>query len=176
MSMWRLASTQSRYDGQNQSNICSVESSVLLCGGNCVTREFIQCTCIGSGYLSDPLCVSQQSSHPRPCHPWVFLSSLRPLLSLLRHTTAPTPLTGIRLNPCAIRSGVDRLAIWPIRLQTQSLPIPRTLLVRQYLHLSLSRSRSLSVNLHVHFTPAQYIPVHKHLSQMHQRIRVGPRV
>ena len=26
VSMWRLASTQSRYDGPNQSNICSVET------------------------------------------------------------------------------------------------------------------------------------------------------
>ena len=29
------------------------------------------------------------------------------------------------------------------------------------------------VNLHVHFAPAQYVPVYKHLSQMHQHFRVG---
>ena len=34
----------------------------------------------------------------------------------------------------------------------------------------------LSVDLHKHFTPAQYIPVYRHLSQMHQRIRVGSRL
>ena len=34
-------------------------------------------------------------------------------------TTTPTPLTGTRLNRVRLRSGVDRLAIWPIRLQTQ---------------------------------------------------------
>ena len=33
-----------------------------------------------------------------------------------------------------------------------------------------------SVNLHVHFTPAQYIPVFMHLSQMHQRIPVASRL
>ena len=41
--------------------------------------QFIQCTCIGSRCLSDPLCVSQESSHPRPCHSWVFLISLHSL-------------------------------------------------------------------------------------------------
>ena len=46
--------------------------------------QFIQCTCIGSRYLSHSLCVSQKSSHPPPCHSWVFLTSLRSLLSLLR--------------------------------------------------------------------------------------------
>ena len=30
--------------------------------------------------------------------------------------------------------------------------------------------------LHVHFTRAQYSPVYKHLSQVHQRIRVGSRL
>ena len=33
-----------------------------------------------------------------------------------------------------------------------------------------------SVDLNVHFTPARCIPVYKHLSQMHQRIRVGSRL
>ena len=59
-------------------------------------------------------------SHPirAPCHSWVFLSSLRSLLSLLRrrhrHRWLESDLTHARL-----RSGVDRLAIWPIRLKTQ---------------------------------------------------------
>ena len=44
------------------------------------------------------------------------------------------------------------------------------------LSLSLSLSARESVNLHVHFTPAQYTPVYKHLSQMHQRIGVGSRL
>ena len=37
-------------------------------------------------------------------------------------------------------------------------------------------SWTLSVALYVHFTFAQYISVYKHLSHMHQRIRVGSRL
>ena len=47
--------------------------------------HFIQCTCIGSRCLSDSVCLSKNI-------PSAHLSS---------STTPPTPLTGIRLNPCA---------------------------------------------------------------------------
>ena len=53
-----------------------------------------------------PVCVSQKSFHPWPSQSWVFLSLLLSLLSSLR--------------PLRHRSGVDRLAILPIRLQTQN--------------------------------------------------------
>ena len=36
--MWRLGSTQSEYDGPNQSNICSVENSVLSYRSKSVKR------------------------------------------------------------------------------------------------------------------------------------------
>ena len=69
--------------------------------------------------MSDPVCVSPKSSHPRPCHSWVFQSSLRSFLSWLRllrhrHHRLESDSTRARLS-----SGVDRLVIWPIRLQAQ---------------------------------------------------------
>ena len=62
-------------------------------------------------------CVSLWNNPIRaPCHFWVFPSSLLSLLSWLRlrYRWLESDLTRARL-----RSGVDRLVIWPIRLQTQ---------------------------------------------------------
>ena len=63
------------------------------------------------------------------CFSKVIPSATMPLLGVPEFTsflpvfassaTTPTPLTGIRLTRARLRSGVDRLAIWPIRLQTQ---------------------------------------------------------
>ena len=62
--------------------------------------QFTQCACIGSKYLSDSPSVSQKSSHPRSCHLRVpEFSAFLPVFT--SSTTTPTPLTGIRLNPCA---------------------------------------------------------------------------
>ena len=54
-----------------------------------------------------------------PSTPFLLIFS-SPAASLTPPTASLTPLTGIRLNPLVqLRLGMDRLAIWPIRSQTQ---------------------------------------------------------
>ena len=86
----------------------------------CVSHfgQFIQCTCIGLRCLSDSVCPSKNHPIRAPCHSWVFLSSLFFPPVLPSSATPPTPLTGIRLNPCATPLWAGSSAIWPIRLQT----------------------------------------------------------
>ena len=63
----------------------------------CVS-QFIQCTCLGSRCLSNSLCVSPKSSHPRTMSLLgVPEFSAFPLVL----TPSTTLLTGIRPNPCA---------------------------------------------------------------------------
>ena len=63
----------------------------------CVSHfaQFIQCTSIGSRCLSDSVCLSEIM----PLLGVLQFSAFPPVLS--SSTTTPTPLTGIRLNPCA---------------------------------------------------------------------------
>ena len=84
--------------------------------------HFIQCTCIGSRYLSDPVCFSK-----------VIPSATMSLLGVLEFTpfplvftsstSTPTSLTGIRLNPCAtpLWGGPSGDLADPILLQTHDL-------------------------------------------------------
>ena len=51
--------------------------------------------------------------------PRFLLLSSSPTASLTPPAAPLTPLSGIRLNPCATLLWVDCLAIWPIRSQTQ---------------------------------------------------------
>ena len=44
------------------------------------------------------------------------------------------------------------------------------------LAMRMSHSSSLSIDLHVLLTLVQYMLVYRHMSQMHQRIRVGSRL
>ena len=68
----------------------------------CVSHfaQFIQRTCIGSRCLSDSLCVSPKSSHPRA----ISLLGVPEFSAFsLAFTSSTTTLTGNRLNPCATR-------------------------------------------------------------------------
>ena len=68
----------------------------------CVSHfaQFIQCTCIGSRCLSDSLCVSPKSSHPRT----ISLLGVPEFSAFsLVFASSTTTLTGIRLHPCATR-------------------------------------------------------------------------
>ena len=72
--------------------------------------QFIQCTCIRQD-VAAILCVSPKSSHPRTMSLLGVpeFSAFPPVL--LSSTTPPTPLTGIRLNPCATPLWV--WTVWP---------------------------------------------------------------
>ena len=72
----------------------------------CVSH-FFQCTCIGSRCLSDSVSLSKIKSLLGVPE----LSAFLPVLT--SSTTSKTPVL--------LRSGVDRLATWPIRLQTQAM-------------------------------------------------------
>ena len=62
--------------------------------------QFIQCACIGSRYLSDPVCFSKVIPSATMSLLGVpEFSAFPPVFTL--STATPTPPTGIRLNPCA---------------------------------------------------------------------------
>ena len=81
--------------------------------------HFIQCTCIGSRYSSDPLCVSQKSSHPRTisllgvpefsAFPSVLTSS----------TTTPTEADETRARLRSIVATFWRFFLWKITKNTK---------------------------------------------------------
>ena len=88
--------------------------------------QFIPCTCMAQGVHN--LCeivsslvmslLNVPSSHFSP----IFSS---PTCSLTRPSASSTPLTGIRRHlPVPLRRGVECLAIWLIRLQTQGGALP----------------------------------------------------
>ena len=62
--------------------------------------QFIQCTCIGSRYLSDSLCFSKVI--PSATMSLLGVPEFSVFFPVFTSSTAtPTSLTGIRLNPCA---------------------------------------------------------------------------
>ena len=86
------------------------------------------------------------------------------------------PLSFFILNFISSCLSSSHIFLFPFSLSLHHLTFLSRLCVISTISQTLSLSRYVSVNLHVHFTLAQCVPVYKHLSQMHQRIRVGSRL